>query len=64
MNSSRSLEIPQSYTSGNEVVRKYMGCLSYDKILVRILEGKGTFGRPRHRSEDNIKLDIQDVGLD
>ena len=25
-------------------------------------EGKRPLGRPRHRWEDNIKLDIQDVG--
>jgi hypothetical protein len=64
VNRSRSLEMPQSYTSGNEVVRKYMGCLSYERILVGKLEGKRTFGRVRHRLEDNMKLDIQDIGLD
>jgi hypothetical protein len=25
-------------------------------------EGKRPFGRPRHRLEDNIKMDIQEVG--
>jgi len=25
-------------------------------------EGKRTFGRPRHRWKDNIKLDIKEVG--
>jgi len=25
-------------------------------------EGKGTLGRPRRRWEDNIKMDVQEVG--
>jgi hypothetical protein len=25
-------------------------------------EGNTTFGRPRHRREDNIKIDLQEVG--
>ena len=25
-------------------------------------EGKGPLGRPRHRREDNIKMDLQEVG--
>jgi len=25
-------------------------------------EGKRAFGRPRHRWEDNIKMDLQEVG--
>jgi len=41
-----------------------MGCLSCDRLLVRKLEGKRTFGRRGHRLEDNIKLDIQDIWLD
>jgi hypothetical protein len=31
-------------------------------ILVRIHKGKKTLGRPRLRWEDNIKMDLQDVG--
>ena len=30
--------------------------------LVGRCEGKGTLGRPRHRWEDNIKVDLQKVG--
>jgi hypothetical protein len=26
------------------------------------LEGKRPLGRPRHRCEENIKMDLQDVG--
>ena len=26
-------------------------------------EGKRPFGRPRHRWEDNIKMDLQEVGF-
>jgi hypothetical protein len=25
-------------------------------------EGKGPFGKPRHRWENNIKMDLQEVG--
>jgi len=28
------------------------------------VEGKGPLGRPRHRWEDNIKRDIQEVGCE
>ena len=30
-------------------------------VLVGVPEGKRTFGRPRHRLEDNIKMDLQKV---
>jgi hypothetical protein len=32
--------------------------------LVGKLEGKRALGRPRHRWEDNIKMDLQDTGMD
>ena len=32
------------------------------KILVGKPEGKGPLGRPTHRWEDNIKMDLQEVG--
>jgi hypothetical protein len=32
------------------------------RILVRKPEGKRPLGRPRRRWEDNIKMDIQEVG--
>jgi hypothetical protein len=32
------------------------------RILVGRPEGKRTLGRPRHRLEDNIKMDLQEVG--
>jgi hypothetical protein len=32
------------------------------RILVRRPEGRRPLGRPRRRWEDNIKLDLQDVG--
>jgi len=31
-------------------------------VLVQTLEGKRPLGRPRHRLEDNIKIDLQEVG--
>jgi hypothetical protein len=27
------------------------------------LEGKRSLGRPRHRWEDNIKIDLQEIGV-
>ena len=35
---------------------------SVHKVLVGKPERKGSLGRPRRRSEDNIKLDHQEVG--
>jgi hypothetical protein len=32
------------------------------RVLVRKPEGKGPMGRPRCRWEDNIKIDLQEVG--
>jgi len=32
------------------------------RILVGKPEGKRPLGRPRHRWEDNIKIDLQEVG--
>jgi hypothetical protein len=32
------------------------------RVLVGILEGKKPLGRPRCRWEDNIKMDLQEVG--
>jgi hypothetical protein len=32
------------------------------RVLVGNPEGKRPMGRPRHRWEDNIKMDLQEVG--
>jgi hypothetical protein len=32
------------------------------RVLVRKPEGMRALGRPRHRREDNIKMDLQEVG--
>jgi hypothetical protein len=32
------------------------------RVLVGILEGNRPLGRPRRRWEDNIKMDLQEVG--
>jgi hypothetical protein len=34
------------------------------RILVGRLEGKKTLGRPRCRWEDNIKMDLREIGID
>ena len=37
------------------------------RVVYRVLmgkpEGKRPLGRPRHRQEDNIKMDLQEVGF-
>jgi hypothetical protein len=33
-----------------------------DRVLVGKHEGRRPFGRPRNRWEDNIKMDLQEVG--
>jgi hypothetical protein len=33
------------------------------RVLVGRPEGNRTFGRPRHRWEENIKMDLQEVQL-
>ena len=33
------------------------------RVLLKSLEGKGSFGRSRRRWEDNIKVDLKEVGL-
>ena len=32
------------------------------RVLVEKYEGKSPLGRPRHRWEDNIKMDLREVG--
>ena len=34
------------------------------RVLVGEAEGKRSLGRPRHRWEDNIKMDLQEVGCE
>jgi hypothetical protein len=34
------------------------------RVLVGKPEGKRPLGRPRHRREDNIKLDFREIGID
>jgi len=35
-----------------------------DRVLVRKPEGKRPLGRPRRRWEDNIKIDLKEVGCE
>jgi hypothetical protein len=34
------------------------------RVLVGMLEGKRPLGRPRRRWEDNIKMDLWEIGMD
>jgi hypothetical protein len=44
----------------------HVACMGEGRGMYRILvgkpEGKRPLGRPRHRCEDNIKVDLQEVG--
>jgi hypothetical protein len=39
-----------------------MGWAGRDRILLGEPEGKRPLGRPRHRWEDNIKMDLTEIG--
>ena len=41
---------------------RWAGHVARIQILVEKHEGKRAFGRPRHRWDDNIKMDLQEVG--
>jgi hypothetical protein len=45
----------------------YVACMgemrSAYKVLVGKLEGKRQLGKPRHRWEDNIKMDLREIGV-
>jgi hypothetical protein len=34
------------------------------RVLVGRPKGKGPLGRPRHRWEDNTKIDLREIGID
>jgi hypothetical protein len=34
------------------------------RVLVGRTEGKRSLGRPRHMWEDNIKMDLREIGID
>jgi hypothetical protein len=34
------------------------------RVLVGRSEGRRPLGRPRHRWEDNIKMDLREIGID
>jgi len=44
----------------------HVACMGEGRVLYRVLvgmpEGRRPLGRPRRRWEDNIKMDLQDVG--
>jgi hypothetical protein len=58
---------------GDQIKKNEMGgaCSTYgeerkgvDRVLLGKPEGKRPIGRPRHRWEDNIKMDLQDMGCE
>jgi hypothetical protein len=60
------------YCSGDKIEKNEVGgaCSVYEgerrnvyRVLVGKPEGKKQLGRPRHRCEDNINMDLQGVGF-
>jgi hypothetical protein len=45
-----------------EFLKRGLCCVDAREMLVGKPEGKRPLGRPRHRWEDNIKMDLQKVG--
>jgi len=47
---------------------EHVACIGEKRGIYRILvgkpEGQRPLGRPRHRWEDNIKMDLQEVGCE
>jgi len=47
---------------------EYVACMwerrDVYRVLVGTVDGKRPFGRPRRRWEDNIKMDVQEVGCE
>jgi len=46
----------------SETCSTYGGGESLCRVLMGKPQGTRPFGRPRHRWEDNIKIDLQEVG--
>jgi len=51
---------------GDDIGAACSMCVGEERCLYRVLvgkpEGKRPLGRPRHGWEDNIKMDVQEVG--
>ena len=66
----RSLILLTQYCAGGKIEKNEMGgaCGAYGEgkscaqCLVGKPEGKRPLGRPRHRWEDNVKMDLLEVG--
>ena len=56
------------YCLGDKIEKNEMGvaCMGESRDVYRVFvgkpEGKIPFGKPRHRQEDNIKMNLQEVG--
>ena len=47
---------------GTKGAQYEQGAVIFSKVLVGKPEGKRPLGRPRRRWEDNIKMDLQELG--
>jgi hypothetical protein len=47
---------------------EHVSCMGEGRGIYRVLvgrpKGKSAVGRPRHRWEDNIKMDLREIGID
>jgi hypothetical protein len=61
----RIFYLPGSYVKPNIKKHKtiFIPVVSYN-ILVGRAEGRRPLGRPRHRWEDNIKMDLREIGFE
>jgi hypothetical protein len=46
----------------------YVACMGEERGVYRVLvgrpKGKRPLGKPRHRWEDNIKMDLREIGIE
>ena len=62
--------VPTQYCAGGKIEKNEVGWAfgaygegrGVHRVLVGKPEGKRPLGRPRHRWEDNIKMDVQEMG--
>ena len=60
-------ELHSSYSSPNIVWAEHVARMEEGRSAFKILTGKPTgkrpLGRPRHRWEDNIRMDLEHIGI-
>ena len=61
------IEPPGSISHGVRVSYPYISIVGYNSNVFKILTGQPTgkrlLGRPRHRWEGNIRMDLEEIGI-